>query len=342
MLYVTTRNNSEVYTVQHPLTRSRGEDGGLFVPFHDPSFSAQEIAELGTRTFTQNVANVLNCMFGTKLTSWDLEFTVGRNPVRIHPLRHRILMGELWRNPEWNFERILRLLSQKLGAQDSASSGSWTQMGIRIAVLFGIYGELLRAGTIEAGEKLDVSAVAGDLSSPVSAWYARKWGLPIGNIIFCCNENSELWNLICHGQFRTDTVSVSTATPEADITLPEDLERLIYGCGGREEVDRYLQCCRRGGMYVPSDRVLVKLRDGIFVSVISGQRMEKSIPGVYTTHGYLLSPYTALAYAGLLDYRAKSGQLRHGLVLAEKSPVCDCETVCRALEITPEQLKKIL
>lgn len=342
MLYVTTRNNIDVYTVQRTLSQNRAADGGLFLPFHSPAFSTEEIAALKEKPFNQCMAELLNRMFGTKLTPWDLDFTIGRYPVRIRQLRHRILMGECWHNPEWNFDRLLRLIRGKLEAKEEAYAGSWVEIGIRIAVLFGIYAELLREEILQPGDKLDVSAVSGEMAAPVSAWYARQWGLPIGNIICCCNENSEQWNLICHGQFRTDIVSVSTETPEADITRPENLERLIYGCGGSAEVERYLDACKKGRMYIPSDWMLSRLRDGIFVSVISGHRMEDTIPAVYTTHGYLLSPYTALAYGGLLDYRAKTGQLRHGLVLAERSPFCDAETICRILSITETELKKLL
>lgn len=342
MLYVTTRSKLDVYTPQRTLTQNRAPDGGLFVPFHSPVFSEEEIAALKEKTFNQSLAELLNRMFGTKLTGWDLDFIIGRYPVRVQQLRHRILMGECWHNPEWNFDRLLRLVRQKLEANTESYAGSWVEIGTRIAVLFGIYGELLRTGVLQSGEKLDISTVSGEFSGPISGWYAKQWGLPIGNIVCCCNENSELWNLICHGQFRTDAVSIQTVTKEADVTLPENLERLIHGCGGETEVERYLECCRRGGMYVPPDWMLHRLRDGIFVSVISSHRLESTIPGVYTTHGYLLSPYTALAYGGLLDYRARTGQLRHGLVLAEKSPVCDMETVSRCMGLTEGELKKRL
>lgn len=342
MLYVTTRNNSDVYTAQRTLSQNRSADGGLFLPFHSPVFSETDIAALKEKNFNSCVAELLNKMFGCKLTGWDMDFTIGRYPVRVRQLRHRILMGECWHNPEWDFARLLRLVRQRIGAVEEECSGSWVEIAIRIAVLFGIYAELLREEVLLPGDKMDVSAVSCELAGPVSAMYARSWGLPIGNIIICCNENSELWNLICHGQFRTDMVSIPTATPLADVTLPANLERMLHACGGMEEVERYLRSCRSGRMYVPSDAALRKLRDGLFVSVISGHRMAGMLPSVYATHGYLLSPYTALAYGGLLDYRAKTGQLRHGLVLADRNPVRDEETVCRCMGITPRKLKDLL
>ena len=69
----------------------------------------------------------------------------------------------------------------------------------------------------------------------------------------------------------------------------------------------------------------------MYVSVVNTPRMMDIIPNAYTTHDYILSPYSALAYGGLLDYRAVSGITRRSLILAEKSPLVDRDTVTKAL-----------
>ena len=137
---------------------------------------------------------------------------------------------------------------------------------------------------------------------------------------------------------RLDGISVSTCLPEADVAVPQSLERLIYECGGVNEVNKYLNACRCGGNYVPDDGVLTKLRKGLDVSVVSSKRIETVIPGVYATHRYALSAPGALAYAGLLDYRAKTGKFGPALVWCEKSPKQDAARVAKVLKISPEEL----
>lgn len=337
MLYVTTRNNRDAFTAQRALRENRGPDGGMYLPFHMPKFSQTEIETLAEKSFNQCVAEILNLLFNTKLTSWDIDFCIGRYPVRLETLRHRIIIAETWHNPEWNYERLVKNLVDHL-CNDYAVPTDWAKIAVRIAVLFGIFGELKRAGIPAA----DVAAVSGDFSAPISVWYARQWGLPVGNIVCCCNENKSLWDLICHGQLRTDVLSIPTAIPDADAALPDDLERLIYECGGISEVQHYQEACRRGRMYCPNDMMLRKLRNGLYVSVVSSQRIQTTIPSVYRTHNYLLSPYPALAYAGLLDYRAKTGETRHAVVLAERSPVYDGAMVAGAIGISVEELNKYL
>lgn len=340
MLYVTTRSNRDAYTPQRILGEGRGNDGGLYIPMHMPAFSPEQIETFGDMHFSQCVAELLNLQFNTKLTPWDVDLAVGRYPVRLKKLSQRIVIGELWHNTQWIFMGMVKQLAEQIcKAPVSDIMGDWTQIGVRIAVIFGIYGELKRAGLADAARPFDVSVVSGDFSGAMSAWYARKWGLPIGNIICACNENSDIWNLFSHGQLRTDGVAKKTVTPDADVMLPESLERLVCAVGGFPEVEKYLYCVRRGLTYYVDDAILQELRRGIYITVISQPRIQNTIPNVYGTSGYVLSPYDALAYAGLMDYRSRTGESRCALILSEKSPECDLNYVADALKVATLELK---
>lgn len=334
MLYITTRNQRDAFTAQRVLRENRGADGGLYLPFRRPRLTAENLQNFAVMSFGQRVAQVLNLLFQTKFTGWDVDFCIGRNPVRLSPLGHRLLAAEVWHNPGWSYGYLAQELTDLFRETPAAPDG-WLRIALRIAVLFGVYAELIHSGI----ETADISVVSGDFSAPISAYYARQWGLPIGEIICCCNENSALWDLLCHGQMCTDGLSIPTMLPEADAALPEQLERLIYEAGGTAEVERYLAACRRGGVYAPEDVVLAKLRQGLSVSVVSSRRIGETIPSVYRTHRYVLAPGSALAYAGLMDYRAKTGNTRHALILAEKSPVCDLDVTASAMGVSPETLK---
>lgn len=332
MLYVTTRNDRDAVTSHRVLTEDRAPDGGFYVPLRHPVFSSEELEKLAVMPFSQRMAEVLNVLFQTKLTRWDVEFSIGRSAVKLVPLRHRIVMGEFWHNPDWCFRKLERSIAALLDT-GSGMPGSWARIAIRAAVLAAVSLELSREG----GE-VDVSALSGDFLWPVSAWYARHWGFPLGSIVICCNENKSLWELICHGQLRTDAVGISTELPEADIAIAPELERLIYGCGGKEETDRYLDCLRRGVSYFPEGQMLSALQEGNYVSVVSSHRIPDILTGVLGTHNYLLTPASALAYGGLLDYRAKKGILRTSLVICESSPALEAKRLSGILGLPEVQL----
>ncbi len=340
MLYLSTRNSQETYTAARVLTEARAPDGGLFVPFFTSAFPGEDLRSLSSMKFNEAVARMMNIQFQTRLTEHDVRLCVGKSPVRLAQLNNRLLVGECWHNLHSSYSRLVHNLSGLIGADTVHSAGSWTEVGIGICVLFGIFAELMGRGLVSFEKKADVSAVSGDFSMVMSCWYARAWGLPIENIVCCCNENNGVWNLFSNGALRTDGVSIPTATPDADICVPVSLERLIHGCGGVKETADYVEKCRLGATYYPEEPVLSRLQEGMYVSVVSSRRMLDTIPNAHATHGYLLSPYSALAYAGLMDFRAKRGGSRAAILLADRSPLAEPETVAAALGISEAELKE--
>lgn len=341
MLYVTTRSTRDAFTAPCTLRDDRGIDGGLYVPFRLPEFEEDYLQSLKEKSFGQCVAEVLNQFFACRLTGFDVDFAIGRHACRLAPVNRKIAVGEIWHNQQWNFDWTLRRLASKVrGDEDyQKKPASWLAMAIRIAILFGIYGDMLRKECLEPGQDMDIAVAAGDFSAPMSAWFAWRMGLPINTVITACNENGGPWDLFYHSQLHTDGVSVTTDTPDGDHVVPPGLEWLISTALGSEEVARYTDICRRGRLYTLDDEQAELLREGMFAAVITTRRMETIISSVRQTHGYLLDPYGALAYGGLQDFRAKTGEVRPVLLLAERSPLCAASVVAKALGISTQQLR---
>ncbi len=337
MLYVTTRSNWDAYTANRALCEDCGPDGGRYIPFKMPFFSPEDLSAMAETSFGQRIADILNLLFGCKLTGWDVDFCVGRYPVRLTSLSHRIQFAECWHNPQRDFTWMAQKLLARIRKQEVADS-DWGLLAVRIAALFGIFPEVQK----DNWERVDIAVPAGDLSAVMAAWYARQWGLPIGNIVISTNENTALWDLLHRGELRTNQTPRHTVAPECDCVLSRDLERLLYACGGAQEVEHYLLACASGGVYCPGDKTLAALGQGIHVSVVGSSRILSAIPNVYKTHSYLCGPYAALCYSGLLDYRTRTGEYHHALILCERSPGSDGETVAAAMGISTEELKTYL
>jgi len=344
VLYKTTRNNSDTFTAQRVLTMKRGPDGGLFVPFRIPKFSPAEINEFGKMNFNFRLAEILNLLFGTRLTAYDIDLAVGRSTVRLQQWGQRLILAECWHNPQWQFSGMVSDLSGLLVSEQNASLDpeGWAETGIRIALLFGIFGELIREELASYEKPVDISVISGNFSGPMAAWYARTMGLPIGNIVCCCNENGNLWDFICHGQLRTDSIALRTVVPEADVVVPDGLEHLIAAYAGTEEVMRYVEMVRQGSTYYVDEGLLGRLRQGIYVTVSSERRILSTISSCLSTHGGLIAASSALAYAGLQDYRARTGTSRPAVILTEKSPRLDAELSARILGISEQELEKYM
>lgn len=307
MLYVTTRDKFDAYTTPHAFRADRAPDGGFFLPFRMPHFSQQELEEWKEKSFAQMVADVLNLFFSCRLTSWDVEFSAGRYPVKLTSLQQRVCIGELWHNQSGDYTGLEKTLALKIDPT-LIKPVSWVKIAVRIAVLFGIYAEMCRSELLRDSDSFDIALHEADLTAVFAAWYSREMGLPIHNIVVGCPENSPVWDLLQFGAVKPDQ------------TVPGETERLIYGALGIDEVSRFIASCAKGAGYSLLPNMHERLNSGMFASVVSTSRVHDAIPNVYRTAGYALDRGAAQAYSALQDYRAKCGMSRVALVLSEQRP----------------------
>lgn len=331
MLYVTTRNKFDTYTVHRANQSDRGPDGGLYLPFRMPRLDGEDLLALGKMTYCQRIARILNLLFSAQLTDWDVELCGGKNPAQLFPMSHRILVAETWHNHDMDFAGLANSLAARIcGYEDKDHKPtSWVEIAIRMAMLFAVYGELIAREIIRPDNCLDIAVASGDFAAPMAVWYAREMGLPVGNII-CADADDSVWNLLHQGQLRTDGKQ------------PENLERLIFATQGVEENLRYCEICESGRLYTVLPGAVERLRKGMYAAVTSQERLRALIPSVYRTAGYIMESQTAMAYGGLQDYRANTGENRLALLISDRSALCDSKNVAQSMEMSEQELRKIL
>ena len=204
MLYITTRNKVESVTAYHVLNHDRSSDGGYFVPLQLPVLDRNEVSALSQKSFGQIIADILNLFFSARLDGWDVDFSIGRYPVRLVPLNQKVYVAEAWHNPDRNFSRMVRNLSSRIcGNQNVQKPTDWAWMAVRIAVLFAEYGQMRETGILQEAQLYDICVNTGDFMLPVAVWYAKKMGLPIKSILCACPDNSVLWDFLRTGTLQT-------------------------------------------------------------------------------------------------------------------------------------------
>lgn len=341
MLYETTRSKVATYTAQRALAEERAPDGGFYVPATLPVYSHEELEVLIEEPSGEIVARVLNAFFGGKLGRLDVEFALGKKLFGLARISHRILIGELWRNHEGSVDGICSRLAERLSAQmGEVKPGAWMRIAARIAFVFAMYAELRRSGTVSHTEVIDAAALTGDFEGPYALYTARKMGLPIGQIICCCNDNGGLWDLLNRGQMKMNARTVQTMTPDCDAAVPAGLELLIHDRLEWDEVEEFLELQSKGGTWYLSAEEHRHFREGLSAAVVSDSRIRRAIPNLFHTNGYILCPYSALVYTGIMDYRSHPGPRRAALMLTERDPRESADTVTRALAISDGELRE--
>lgn len=306
MLYVTSRDDLTVYTSEQAVTERRAPDGGFFIPFRIPKLSAGERNALRSARTEKCISSVV---------SRFLRIPEGllAPEIRLDILGNRIGLCRIYPKSSGSFRGHISELSDRLYPGERANH-LWLSIGVRTGAIAASLMEYFRFDRGCVNRTADIAMLAGDLFGPASAYLAREMGFPVGKIICVCNENSAFWELLHHGQLRTDLIAVRTSVPEADVAIPDGLECLIALCCGREEVSRYLEAMRSGSLYVPENAHLEHLRTLFRAAVVTGSGI---LRGVRAAHGAEVSAGTALALAGLLDYRAGSRVSGPALVIAE-------------------------
>ena len=184
--------------------------------------------------------------------------------------------------------------------------------------------------------------LSGDFSGVLAGVYLKQMGFPVGKIICCCNENNSPWELVHLGQLRTDGVCEKTRTPLADVVLPMGLEHLLYCLGGPKPAVEYAKVYYMGLTYEPEQSLLRQMQRALFVGVTSESRLTLTLTGVLKNYDCLLSPYTAILYAGVQDYRSKAGENRRALLLSERSPEPDSDTISALLDVPGATVREYL
>ncbi len=330
MLYVTTRNKKETYTSFKAVTDDRAPDGGSFVPFKMPFFTTEQIHSLKDSSFNQVVADVLNAFFASRLSVWDVDLCVGKNPLRLREMNYRVLLAEVWHNPKGNYAYLEEKLCSRLpGAEQAEHISDWVHTTVRIAVLFGIYGQLCAQGYLKCGDYLDIAVSGEGFTAPMACFYARQMGLPI-NVILCAFENdSAAWDLIHRGTFGLSGGAVS---------LRRGIEKLISATLGDGAVDDFCQCVRTPRSYSVNAEQLKTLSEGFYCVVAGKNRAGATVNSIFRSNAYLVDPATALCYGGLQDYRSATGNSCITLMISERSPAHDIDFISNATGIQAEKL----
>ena len=339
MLLATTRSKTETYTAHRALHTDTAPDGGFYIPYRMLVLEKSQILRMREQTFSQSVAQILNLFYGTEYTAWDIDCCIGRNAASMTQGNQKIFLLKLWDNPDADVSYITDRLYEKLcEGNPEKKITDWAKISIYIAILFGAY-SILRQQEISS---FDIAVNSGDFSLPMAVWYARFMGLPIGNIICACNENSAPWDFLHRGEMNLDLTVVPTDTPQMDIAAPRALERLVFAALGFDETQKYVEAAAKKDTYRVHPDMLAILNHKMFVSVAGKGRAESVITSVYKSTGIILDPYSAVSFGSVQDYRSRKGEINPTLLLWDQSPAKHLPAVQRATGLSRTEIENNL
>lgn len=309
MLYLTTRNDKDAYTAARTLSQDSPAEGGFFVPYRLPVFSKEEIDGLKDRSFGETVSQILNLFFSSRLNGWDVDFSIGRNPIKLSTLNNKTVSAELWHNPNSDLDYVVQNLYRRVCPDAARNATEWFSVAVRIAVLFALIGEMQRQELITERNVTDIAVPGDDLAWCAAVFLAAKMGMPVNNILCPCSENAPLPELLRRCAVNTKTV--------AD---PSGLERLISTGISTADASRFADACSASGNFTISQEAASCLNRVLFTAAVGNSRIASVISSTYATNQYVIDKRTAMALAGIQDHRTGTGENRIALFLSDIRP----------------------
>ena len=214
----------------------------------------------------------------------------------------------------------------------SANSINFGRLAPQIAYYISAYAQLVAAGEIKDGEKINFVVPTGNFGNILAAYYAKKMGLPIGRLICASNKNNVLTDFFNKGEYSLDRDFFKTMSPSMDILISSNLERLLFELTGRDAsaVKDMMQHLKEEGAYAISGKAREALEADFDADWCDENETMAAIRGTFNKTGYLLDTHTAVA-AGVYEKYKENGDPAKTVIVSTASPYKFPEDVLRSL-----------
>ena len=203
----------------------------------------------------------------------------------------------------------------------SANSINIGRLAPQVMYYFRAYKDLLAAGKIKLGDKVNFSVPTGNFGDILAGYLAKKMGLPVGTLICASNANNVLTDFIRTGTYDRRRPLLKTTSPSMDILVSSNLERLLYLLSGDTKlVASLMKQLKEEGAYTVPETLKAAIQKEFWAAYCDDARAAEIIGRVYREQHYLCDPHTASGFAAAEDYRNETGDLTPMVILSTASP----------------------
>jgi threonine synthase len=218
----------------------------------------------------------------------------------------------------------------------SANSINWGRILPQVVYYISAYCDLLNAGAIKLGDKVNYCVPTGNFGNILACYYAKRMGVPVGKLICASNRNDVLTEFIRTGVYDRNRPFHATMSPSMDILISSNLERLLYDLSGGDDqqVRDYMAKLTSAGRYQVSSEIREAIAALFYGGSCSEEETSETIGRLYKG-GYLIDTHTAVAAKVLADYRRDTGDDTPAVFASTASPYKFCDSVLTAIGEKP-------
>ncbi len=232
-----------------------------------------------------------------------------------------------------SFDDCQRMVKEVLGGADLAERlGLGAVNSINFARIIAQTGYYMSAAR-RMGQPFDLVVPTGNFGNILAAWIARRFGAPIERLVVANNRNHGLHDLITTGRLVADA-TVNTVSPAMDVSIPSNLERLLYEVSGRDPaliVRLQSEFADTGALRIP-ETMRTEIAEVFSAGWIDDETALATIGDAHRERGILIDPHTATGLAVSLREKRRGVAM---VVAATADPVKFEDAVRAATGISP-------
>ncbi len=202
----------------------------------------------------------------------------------------------------------------------SANSINWGRLVPQIVYYISAYADLVSAGEIMLGDKIDVCVPTGNFGNIFACYVAKKMGLPVSRLICASNENNVLTDFLNTGCYNKNREFHTTMSPSMDILISSNLERLLYTILGSDKTCTYMLQLGKYGKYQLDKDDFEKIKNDFIGYYTNEEETAKTIKDTYENKNCLIDTHTAVALSATNRYKDENKAERVVLTVSTASP----------------------
>ncbi len=215
---------------------------------------------------------------------------------------------------------MAKLLDENKFFFSSANSINWGRLAPQIVYYISAYCDLVNAGEIKMGDKIDVTVPTGNFGNIFAGYIAKTMGLPVDRLVCASNKNNILTDFLSTGTYDRNREFFTTMSPSMDILISSNLERLLYTVSGAENTAELMKKLNTEGCYTVDAELKAEL-DRHFTGLFSDEEATAAeIRRTWSEDKYLIDTHTAVALNCARQYMEDAKSAHKMVVVSTASP----------------------
>lgn len=204
----------------------------------------------------------------------------------------------------------------------SANSINWGRLAPQIVYYFSAYSDMLKAGEVTLGEKVNFVVPTGNFGDILAGYYAKLLGLPVNKLVCASNTNNVLTDFIETGVYDKNRQFYVTDSPSMDILISSNLERFIYNLSGNDSTatKKYMDALATYGHYKVSDEIKEKMDEVLWGGCCDDNDTAISIKDTFEKYKYVMDTHTAVGKNVCDKYLFETDDKTKTVILSTASP----------------------